>query len=113
MIVWIDAQLSPTLARWIAATFGLESRAVREVGLHGAKDQRIFQAARDAGAVVMTKDSDFLMLLDQLGPPPQILWITCGNTSNAHLKEVLKDSLPKALDLLRQGERLVEISDPL
>lgn len=61
----------------------------------------------------MTKDSDFLLLLDRLGPPPQILWITCGNTSNAHLKEILKGSLSRALDLLQQGERLVEISDAL
>ena len=61
----------------------------------------------------MTKDSDFLLLLDQLGPPPQILWITCGNTSNAHLKNILKISFAKALDLINHGERLVEISDAL
>lgn len=111
MIIWIDAQLSPALAPWITATFGIESRPVRELGLHRAKDPPIFQAARDAEAVVMTKDSDFLVLLDRFGPPPQILWITCGNTSNARLKEVLKTSLPRAVDLLLQGERLVEISD--
>ena len=84
---------------------------MRELGLHRAKDPPIFQAARDAEAVVMTKDSDFLVLLDRFGPPPQILWITCGNTSNARLKEVLIASLPRAVDLLHQGERLVEISD--
>ncbi len=43
---------------------------MRDVGLHRAKDSRIFHAAREAKAVVMTKDSDFLLLLDQLGPPP-------------------------------------------
>jgi predicted nuclease of predicted toxin-antitoxin system len=53
----------------------------------------------------------FISLLDRFGSPPQILWITCGNTSNTNLKRILKDGLPKALDLLRQGERLVEISD--
>lgn len=111
MILWIDAQLSPALAPWIAATFGIESCAVRDVGLRGAKDLRIFHAAREAQAIVMTKDSDFLLLLDRLGPPPAILWVTCGNTSTAHLKQVLQGSLPKALDLLRRGERLVEISD--
>ena len=111
MILWIDAQLSPHLAPWIAATFGIESHALRDVGLHGAKDLRIFHAAREAKAMVMTKDSDFLLLLDRLGPPPAILWVTCGNTSNAHLKQALQESLPKALDLLRRGERLVEISD--
>ena len=113
MIIWIDAQLSPSLSQWLAGTFGVESRAIRDLGLQGAKDSKIFQVARDAQVVVMTKDSDFLTLLDRLGPPPQILWITCGNTSNAHLKNVLQASLPKALDLLRRGEPLVEIGDPL
>ena len=84
---------------------------MRELGLHRVRDAQIFQAARDANVVVMTKDSDFISLLDRFGSPPQILWITCGNTSNTHLKRILKDGLPKALDLLRQGERLVEISD--
>ena len=92
---------------------GLKSHAARELGLLRAKDPPIFHAARDAEAVVMTKDSDFLALLDRYGPPPQILWITCGNTSNARLKEVLRASLLRAVDLLRQGERLVEISDVL
>jgi len=111
LIIWIDAQLSPALAPWIIVTFGIESHPVREFGLHRANDPPIFQAARDAEAVVMTKDSDFLVLLDRFGPPPQILWITCGNTSNARLKEVLRLSLPRSIDLLRKGERLVEISD--
>jgi predicted nuclease of predicted toxin-antitoxin system len=112
LIIWIDAQLSPALAAWLTETFGIESHAVKELGLHTAKDSPIFHAARDAeGVVVMSKDSDFLLLLDRFGPPPQILWITCGNTSNARLKQILRASLPRALDLLRQGERLVEISD--
>ena len=44
------------------------------------------------------------------GPPP-VLWVTCGNTSNARLREILTKSLPPALELLRRGEPLVEISD--
>jgi predicted nuclease of predicted toxin-antitoxin system len=113
LTIWIDAQLSPALASWITANFSIECHAIRDLGLLGAKDRQIFQAAREAEAVVMSKDSDFLLLLDQLGPPPQILWITCGNTSNAHLKNILKISFPKALDLINHGERLVEISDAL
>lgn len=59
----------------------------------------------------MTKDSDFLILLDRHGPPPQIIWLTCGNTSNARLREILKASFEKAVQWLEAGERLVEISD--
>jgi predicted nuclease of predicted toxin-antitoxin system len=110
LILWLDAQLSPYLATWLTSTFGVEARAVRDLGLRDAKDQAIFLAAREAAAVIISKDSDFLLLLDRFGPPPQILWLTLGNTSNAHLKEVLARAFPPALELLLRGEPLVEIS---
>ncbi len=111
MIPWIDAQLSPVIAPWISETFNLEAYSVRDLGLLDAKDLQIFDAARAKKAVVMTKDSDFLLLLDQYGPPPQILWITCGNTSNVRLKEILAKNLPVAIQMLERGERLIEMSD--
>ncbi|MDF5718318.1 MAG: DUF5615 family PIN-like protein [Rhizonema sp. NSF051] len=30
---------------------------------------------------MITKDSDFVDLVDRLGTPPQIIWLTCGDTS--------------------------------
>jgi predicted nuclease of predicted toxin-antitoxin system len=45
------------------------------------------------------------------GPPPQVLWVTLGNTSNAAMKGVLSRTLSRALDLLAGGEPLVEITD--
>lgn len=113
MIFWIDAQVSPYLAQWLASEFDVEARPVRSLGLRDAKDRDIFLAAREADAVVLTKDRDFVILLEQLGPPPRILWLTLGNTSNAHLKEVLTQHRPSALELLRRGEPLVEIADKL
>jgi predicted nuclease of predicted toxin-antitoxin system len=109
VILWIDAQLSPSLARWIADEFNIEAAALRAVGLRDAGDKDISLAARKADAVVMTKDSDFLHLLDHLGPPPQIIWISCGNTSNAAMRTILGRELGRALDLLSKGERMVEI----
>lgn len=79
--------------------------------MRDAKDPSIYQAARDAAAVVMTKDSDFAELLGRLGPPPQVLWVTSGNTSNVRLREIPARVLPAALKLLEQGEPLVEIGD--
>jgi hypothetical protein len=46
----------------------------------------------------------------KLNHPAQVIWLTCGNTSNAALRGLLKSALPKALELIRKGERLVEIS---
>lgn len=111
MIFWIDAQLSPALAAWIAEHFPIEAVALRELGLRDAEDEAIFYAARAAAAVVISKDADFPTLLYRLGPPPQILWITCGNTSNACLQSILAVTLPDALALLESGEPLVEISE--
>ncbi len=86
MTIWLDAQLPPALAVWITATFGIATQAVRDLGLTTAKDPEIFQAARDAEAIVMTKDEDFAELVKRLGAPPQVLWVTCGNTTNAQLQ---------------------------
>ncbi|HXU35052.1 MAG TPA: DUF5615 family PIN-like protein [Blastocatellia bacterium] len=112
MIIWIDAQLSPALANWIETTLGIQARALRDVGLRNATDREIFRAARAANAIVMTKDSDFVTLHNQLGAPPQVIWLTCGNTSNQYLRTLLTTALPKALVLLEGGEDLVEISAP-
>ena len=112
MTIWIDAQLSPALAGWITATFGVSAIAVRDLGLRDADDVEIFNKARAANATVLTKDRDFLDLLDRFGPPPQVLWLSCGNSSNASLVALLSGAMPVAMQLLAQGEPLVEIGDP-
>lgn len=110
MIIWIDAQLSPAIAPWITTTFGVPAAALRDLGLRDATDHEIFMAARREQAIVMTKDSDFTQLLDRYGVPPHVIWLTCGNTSNANLKVILSATLQQALNLLASGEKLVEIS---
>ncbi|MEO7890971.1 MAG: DUF5615 family PIN-like protein, partial [Vicinamibacterales bacterium] len=67
-------------------------------------DLDIFYAARDADALVMTKDADFAALVNQFGAPPQIVLVTCGNTSNAHLRQVLETAWPTVLLMLERGE---------
>lgn len=108
MTLWIDAHLSPAIAVWITNTLGVEAAALRDLGLREAEDPEIFAAARAAEAIVMTKDSDFVDLAERLGPPPKIIWLTCGNTSNARLREILSATLLKSLELLSTDETLVE-----
>lgn len=78
MTVWLDAHRSPALAPWLAATFGVTATAVRDLGLRDALDPPIFDAARVAGAVVMTKDADFRETVGRLGPPPQVICFGAG-----------------------------------
>ena len=81
------------------------------LGLRDANDKTIFQAAREANAVVMTKDSDFLDLQLKLGVPPQIILINLGNTSNQRMREVLHKQWLTIRGFLEIGEPVVEIQD--
>ncbi len=112
MIIWVDAQLSPSIAAWINRNFvNIKAKSVRALGLREATDQQIFLKARTEMAVIMSKDTDFLNLLETMGSPPQIIWVTCGNTSNFNMCKILEHTLDQALQLLKNGEPLVEISD--
>jgi len=110
MTIWIDAQFSPAIAVWIEENFNVKASALRDSGLRDAEDEEIFLEAQKTGAIVMTKDSDFISLLDRFGTPPKIIWLTCGNTSNANLKIILSKTLQTAIDMLSGGEEIVEIS---
>ena len=114
MTIWIDAQLSPFIANWINANFPeLDAKSVRSLKLEDANDYDIFRKARKADAIIMSKDYDFVKLIELHGVPPKLIWITCGNTSNLRLCHILSTSLQQAVDLLSQGENIVEISDKL
>lgn len=109
-MIWVDAHLSPALARWISAELQYPAQPLRDLGLRDAKDLKIFEAARHQGTIILTKDADFAELVERLGSPPQVLWLTCGNTSEAALRVILQSAMPRAMELLASGECLVEIS---
>jgi predicted nuclease of predicted toxin-antitoxin system len=111
MTLWLDAQISPVMAVWLRMRFDVDAIAVRDLGLRDAEDPDIYAAAREAGAVVMTKDSDFVDLLERYGPPPQIIWLRSGNTTNARLKQLLTQAFPAVWPMIESSEPLVEIGD--
>ncbi len=88
--VWVDAQLPPVLARWLGESDEITFRHVADVEMLTSSDVAIFEAARNNGVqVIVTKDEDFLNLLDRFGPPPQVVWVTCGNVRNAELRSIV------------------------
>lgn len=108
-MIWLDAQLSPRLALWITQNLGVETWGVRDRNLRDATDEEIFAAAREADVIFVTKDKDFAEMLLRLGPPPKVIWLRCGNTSESRLKELFSKHLADALGLFESGESLVEI----
>lgn len=110
MIVWIDAQLPPMLAAFMRAELGLNAIALKELGLRDATDRDIFDAARQAGAVLMSKDSDFVDLVQRRGVPPQLIWVTCGNVTNARLQVLLRSRWTSIAAMIDAGEPIVELA---
>ena len=110
MKVWLDAQLSPVLANWMRATFDLTVFPMRAMGMFKVQRGKTVGRAIKEADIVITKDKDFVALLERLGPPPQVIWITMGNTSNVRMKKVLQVRFPEALEMFAKGEALVEIT---
>ena len=90
-------------------TFSIQAQSLVSLGLRDANDLDVFYAARTAGATIMSKDQDFVDLVLMHDTPPQIIWVTCGNTSNAFLRNLLQRVFPQILQLLESGEPLVEL----
>lgn len=109
MKFWIDAQLPPALAVWLAGQYGVEAFSLRDLGLRDATDNDIFDAARQTGLVVISKDSDFVDLVSRHGMPPQLLWVTCGNVTNKKLQAAFGKTFAEALAALSAGQPIVEI----
>jgi len=109
MKFWLDAQLSPALASYISERFEVELTHIVSLGLLHATDTHIFNSAKEQQATVITKDRDFLDLSRRFGPPPQVVWLRSGNTSNAAVRKTLDARFADVLRLLSEGEAVVEL----
>ena len=103
----IDAQLPPGLARWLSAQ-GYPSDHVDDLDLRTAADAAIEARARDLGAVIWSKDSDFAERARRTAGL-QVVWIRLGNTTNPSLRTRLAPHLPAIAAALSAGEALIEI----
>jgi predicted nuclease of predicted toxin-antitoxin system len=108
---WLDAHLHPELAAWIGSRYKIIVKTLREIGLHDADDDVLFAAARRFGDIVaITKDSDFVEMVERLGTPPQIIWLTTGNSTKLELQAIIERSFEQALVQIALGASVVEIS---
>ncbi len=89
----------------------METKTLGSLGMRDASDREIFNAAKRDRASIITKDGDFVELVQRLGAPPRIIWVTCGNSTNEHLKQVFETTFAQAQTLLLSGASVVEIAD--
>jgi len=109
----VDAQLPPALARWLSAN-GHEATPLLDQGLLEAVDTQIWEEATRLGAVIVSKDEDFVHLRTLEPEGPALVWVRVGNTTRRELLVWFAQLLPEIERALLTGERLIEVapSDP-
>ena len=101
----VDAQLPPTLAEWLRKA-GHEAQHLQDVGLRDAGDAAIRAYVGKTGAVLITKDRDFVSGGDT---SVQVVWVRTGNVGTRALIERIESALPQVLAHLGEGAQLVEL----
>ncbi|RWX75422.1 hypothetical protein EPK99_17095 [Neorhizobium lilium] len=108
MPFFVDAQLPPALARWLVQ-MGHEAKHVMDLGLASASDREIWDKAKSAGYVIITKDEDFAQRQTLSPSGPQVIWIRLPNSRRRELLIWFDKALPHILMALASDERLVEV----
>ena len=88
MKLLLDQNLSQRLLPRLMAHFP-ESKHVKDFGLTGDDDERIWQFAAQEGYILISKDSDFFYRSLLRGHPPKFVYVQAGNCSSSHILDLL------------------------
>ncbi len=91
MKLLFDENLSPKLPQLLAADFP-GSVHVRDCGLKGQSDERIWKFAKENGFTLVSKDTDFYLRCLLRGVPPKLVWLRLGNCTREQLRQLLVES---------------------
>jgi predicted nuclease of predicted toxin-antitoxin system len=109
MKILLDANISYKLINKLTPIFG-ECNHVDLIGLNvPAQDIDIWKYARDNDYIIITKDGDFLNLLELNGFPPKVVLLKTGNNSSKALMELLINIKPMIEELKKNDYGLLEI----
>ena len=90
MKLLFDENVSPKLVGLLEEEYP-GSAHVRDLGLKGAPDGRIWDHARENGFVIVSKDDDFRQRSFLQGAPPKVIWLQVGNAGTSPIAELLQE----------------------
>ncbi len=91
MKLLFDQNLSRRLVNQLSTTFPDSTHVVFE-HLDSSDDQVIWEFAKAAGYVIVSKDSDFRQLSFLYGAPPKTIWLRIGNAPTKTAADLLIDN---------------------
>ena len=106
MKLLLDQNLSQRLIPRLAPLFP-GSMHVKDFGLTGNDDERIWQLAAAEGYALVSKDSDFLYRGLVRGHPPKLVCIRVGNCSTRQLGDLIVTHAEQIEDFLADPDKSV------
>ena len=109
--IWLDVQISPVIAKWMTEYTGLNVKSSFILGFKSMTDHAIYQQAKIHGNVILvSKDADFIEIVNRLGSPPKLINIKIGNCDNRKLWQFLQKHIDTALQMLLVADvNIIEI----
>jgi predicted nuclease of predicted toxin-antitoxin system len=104
----IDNQLPPALAVFLRQK-GFDCQHVLDVGLADAADSELCDYATDESRVIISKDEDFLYLVNRPKAKFQFIWVRLGNCRTNELLKAFEQALSQLEIAANAGERVVEL----
>jgi predicted nuclease of predicted toxin-antitoxin system len=90
-----------------------DSTHVRELGLLGADDSRIWNHAAKHGFLLVSKDTDFYERSLIFGAPPKVIWLRIGNSTVDETIGLLRDRYKSHSSFLRRHDSHILAADPV
>ncbi|GHT81086.1 hypothetical protein FACS1894130_12780 [Spirochaetia bacterium] len=109
MKILLDANISWKLTKTLSPIFG-ECLHVDNIGITvPAQDVDIWDYAKENGFIIITKDNDFVDLLEVKGYPPKIVLVKTGNNSSRALVQLIINSKKSIQELYENNYGLLEL----
>jgi predicted nuclease of predicted toxin-antitoxin system len=103
--VWLDTNISPAIAKWMADYTGLTVKSAYILSLNQLSDLEVYSKAKASGRIIIiSKDSDFPELISRLGSPPKLIFLKIGNCSNRSLWNFLTQHIQDAISILANSD---------
>lgn len=101
--IWLDNQLSSSLAKIMQAELKVVVKSAYFLKNGNLEDKEIYMRAKQNGfVIIITKDADFPSLVTQYGSPPKIIKLNTGNLPTKLLWKKYAVNFKSAVKLLQK-----------
>lgn len=104
----LDQNMPVSLCAWLAAR-GHSAEHVRYIALRDAPDLNICAEAKRRQAILVTKDKDYIALVER-DQVLQLLLVRTGNKTTEELFQIMERHWPDVEARLSRGQGQVEVS---